>query len=145
MPPIASTGLRMVGRPLDIEVSCEISEFTRRISSRGQKATAFRGGIGLSLGKVGHINDTETCEDAVTWRWDAANNYAPYHPGERAAALLHMSEGGDHIGRYSDTHFTTGVVIFTLTAVVLRCGRQGETTTLLSRGVAATPLFYLNT
>ena len=36
------------------------------------------------------------------------------------------------------------MVIFYLTAVVLRCGRQGETTTLLSRGVAATPLnFYM--
>ena len=87
----------------------------------------------------------KTYEDAVTWRWEAANNYASNHPGKRAAALLHMSEGGDHDGQYSDTHFTAGVVTFTLTAVVLRCGRQGETTTLLSRGVTATPTLNIKT
>ena len=87
------------------------------------------------LHKAGRLNDSETCEDVVTWKLGAVNNYAFQYPRERAAALLHMSKGGDHIGQYTDTYSTTGVLTFTLAVVVLRCGRQGETSTFLSRGV----------
>ena len=68
-PPSSSTRLRMVGQPLDIEVSCDISEFTCRISGRGQKAAAFRGGMGPSLGMIDHLNNTLNlwrCRDLAT-------------------------------------------------------------------------------
>jgi hypothetical protein len=40
----------------------------------------------------------------------AANQYAASNLLEGAAALLHVSESGDHVGQYSDTYFTAGMI-----------------------------------
>jgi hypothetical protein len=40
----------------------------------------------------------------------AAKQNAANNLGEGAAAILHMSEGGDRVGQYSDTHFTASAV-----------------------------------
>jgi hypothetical protein len=56
------------------------------------------------------VNATEPHKTTATWRMAAANQYAASNLGEGATALLHMSEGGDRVGQYSDTHFTAGAV-----------------------------------
>jgi hypothetical protein len=69
------------------------------------------------------INVTEPYVRASTWRMAAAKQYAASSLGEGAAAFLHMSEGGERVGQYSDTHFTAGAVRY------LQGRRQRETTT----------------
>jgi hypothetical protein len=62
-------------------------------------------------GKMGKmLRATEPYENPATWRMSVANQYASSNLGYGGAALPHMSERVDRVGRFSDTQFTAGGV-----------------------------------